>query len=201
MKGGRMRRRCAVPRCAALCALCGAAQPRAPLAARGCRALGARLGLLTRCAALYCLNAGESSPLWGTAAVTAARCPELAWEAGARERLQCYARSHRAFLLTAHRFHHPSPGRLSLQGLPHGTPVEFEVELVGFVHEPNWAELEPQQKLDRAARWKEQGNVLYKQARLQGGSSYGGPALRRQLLRLALRAGSRRSGAQCQRGA
>lgn len=43
------------------------------------------------------------------------------------------------------------------------TPVTFEVELLGFVHEPNWAELEPQAKLDRAGRWKDQGNVLYKQ--------------------------------------
>ncbi|GAB4824129.1 hypothetical protein N2152v2_011175 [Parachlorella kessleri] len=51
------------------------------------------------------------------------------------------------------------------QGLPEGSSVEFEVELVGFQHEPNWASLGPADKLERAARWKEQGNALYKQGR------------------------------------
>ncbi len=50
-----------------------------------------------------------------------------------------------------------------VEGLPEGSSVEFEVELVGFQHEPNWASLGPADKLERAARWKEQGNALYKQ--------------------------------------
>lgn len=52
--------------------------------------------------------------------------------------------------------------------------MEFEVELLDFAHEPSWNSLEAGQKLDRAEKWKEQGNALYKQ--VGRGRGWGGVA-------------------------
>ena len=50
-------------------------------------------------------------------------------------------------------------------GLPAGSPVEMEVELVDFEPEPNWADLDDEGRLARAAKWKEQGNAVFKAGR------------------------------------
>eukprot|EP00887_Chlorella_sp_A99_P004741 scaffold4.g4741.t1 len=54
-------------------------------------------------------------------------------------------------------------------GLEPGAPVDFEICLVDFEGEPNREEMGTGDKLARAQRWKEQGNMLFKQARARGG--------------------------------
>lgn len=56
----------------------------------------------------------------------------------------------------------------SLQGLPAGGRVEFEVELLGFDREANEHALPGPAKLERGQKLKEQGNTLYKQVRVLG---------------------------------
>ena len=59
----------------------------------------------------------------------------------------------------------PVPASAFVQGLAAGR-VEFEVELLGF-EEAHQQSLSGADKLERAARLKDQGNQLFKQARQQ----------------------------------
>ena len=59
-----------------------------------------------------------------------------------------------------------------MQGLAAGS-VEFEVELLGFEKEAHQEMLSGADKLERAARLKDQGNQLFKQARSQQGGVLG----------------------------
>ena len=57
-------------------------------------------------------------------------------------------------------------------GLDPGGPVDFEIQLVEFEAEPNRADMSNATKLARAQRWKEQGNLLFKQVRQAGGRGW-----------------------------
>lgn len=50
-------------------------------------------------------------------------------------------------------------------GLPSGSDLEFEVELLDFQAEVNHHELGADDKLDKADTWREQGNILFKQGK------------------------------------
>ncbi len=50
-------------------------------------------------------------------------------------------------------------------GVSPDSDLEFELELVDFESEPNWTTLDAEQKLQRAQKWREQGNTIYKQVR------------------------------------
>lgn len=66
----------------------------------------------------------------------------------------------------------PVPAPSVVQGLAAGR-VEFEVELLGFAKEAHQQSLSGADKLQQAARLKDQGNQLFKQARPQQRGSRG----------------------------
>ena len=48
--------------------------------------------------------------------------------------------------------------------IAHGTDIEFEIELVDFIHRPAMLET-PAEKVERSLLWREQGNTLFKAKR------------------------------------